>query len=195
MLNDAEKAALRESWAEALPHAAIADLFFERLLALRPSYAALFLSADLPARKAQFLKAVDFVVRSLDWPETEWDDAVSTSEDAMFAAFSMGEDGRDLSGIGSEAFPLMGEALLWSLETVLGPHFDAMARAVWTRVAGALVTALQLGAARAAVFAPETRRQIEPLMDEPSDTERLPRSYFEDGAPFSLGRSRRIVSP
>jgi hemoglobin-like flavoprotein len=195
MLNDDEKAVLKQSWADALPASgAVADLFFERLLALRPTYAALFLSADLRARKVQLVHAIDFVVRSLDWPEPAWMDAVSTNEDAVFSAFSVAEDGYGLSGITPEAFPLLGEALVWALESVLGPRWDASSRGVWTRVAATLVTALRLGAARAEALAPPTRRQIDSAADEPTDTERFPRSYFEGAAPFSLGPSRRIVS-
>ena len=195
MLNDDEKAVLKQSWAEVLPAAdTIADLFFERLLALRPTYAALFLSADLRSRKIQLLHALDFVVRSLDWPEPAWMDPVSTNDDPVFAAFSVAEDGYGLSGITPEAYPLLGEALVWALECVLGPRFDAASRGIWTRVAATLVTALRLGAARAEALAPATRRQIDGTGDEPTDTERFPRSYFEGGAPFSLGPSRRIVS-
>jgi hemoglobin-like flavoprotein len=195
MLNDDEKAVLKQSWADARPaSAAVADLFFERLLALRPTYAALFLSANLQARKIQLLHAVEFVVRSLDWPEPQWMDAVSTNDDAVFAAFSVAEDGYGLSGISPESFPLLGEALVWALETVLGPRFDNASRAVWTRVAGALVTALRLGAARAEAFAPPTRRQLDVQGEDAADTERFPGSYFDGVAPFSLGPSRRIVS-
>lgn len=191
MLNDDEKAILRRTWAEAVPVAdAVADLFFERLLALRPTYASLFLSADLGRRKAQLLNAIGFVVRSLDWPEREWTDAVSTNEDAIFAAISVAEDGYGLSGITPDSYPLLGQALVWALETALGARFGEASRGVWTRVAATLVTALRLGAARAEALAPVTRRQV----DEAAATERFPRSYFEGGAPFSLEPSRRIVT-
>jgi hypothetical protein len=121
-------------------------------------------------------------------------DAVSTNEDAIFSAFSVAEDGYGLSGITPEAYPLLGEALVWALESVLGSRWDAASRHVWTRVAAALVTALRLGAARAEALAPATRRQSHLAESDLTDTERFPRSYFEGDAPFSLGPSRRIVS-
>jgi len=194
MLNDDEKAVLSRTWAEVLPNAeAFADLFVERLLALRPSYAALFLTTDLPARKTEFLRAIGFLVRTLDWPEAEWLDAAPVENDVIFAAFAVVESGEGLAGIAPETYPLLGQALTWALESTLGARFDDVARAVWGRVTTSMVTALRLGATRAEDAA-TTRRQPDPELELSSDTQRFPLSFSEGGPPSHVGQGRRIVS-
>jgi hypothetical protein len=196
MLNDDEKAILSRTWADALvvPNAAnvVADLFFERLLALRPSYTVLFLSADLPLRKERFIHGMTSLVKSLDWPEAEWLEDSPVTVDPVFNAFSVGAEGGELAGMSTDAFPLLGEALVWALENALGDRFTKPAKSVWTKVAAAIVTALRLGAAYGEALAPTTRRQLESGDDMPSDTER-----FSPLPPDSIsgdGLDRRIVS-
>jgi nitric oxide dioxygenase len=77
MLNDSEKAAIRQSWRLVIPIAeTAADLFYRRLFELKPEYRQLF-SMDMASQKRKLLHMLAFVVKSLDYREADWRNEVS----------------------------------------------------------------------------------------------------------------------
>ena len=81
MLTDRQKDVLRESWRLVVPIAdTAADLFYKRLFELRPDYRALFKS-DLARQKKKLLAMLAFIVKSIDWPESAWQDSVREDDD------------------------------------------------------------------------------------------------------------------
>jgi hypothetical protein len=193
MLNDDEKSVLKATWGDALTLADdVGDLFFERLLALRPAYAVLFLRADMKLEKERFFRAISFVVRSLDWPEDAWLDAASPEDDAVFAAFSLGANGEGIAGIAPDSYPLMGDALVWSLETALGTAFSREAADVWRTVSSGMLLALRLGSTFGEWLAPTRRRPIDRQLA--AETDQFSRAFVPDGAPAALALNRRVLT-
>ncbi|HET6339925.1 MAG TPA: globin domain-containing protein [Polyangiales bacterium] len=164
MITDSEKDEIRRTWKLVVPiGSTAADLFYKRLFELRPEYAALFTS-DLAAQKRKLVQMLAFIVKSLDWPESAWKDAVSAEEDLVLVVLALGRRHKDLYRIPEESYAVVGEALLWTLDYGLGPAFDDSARAAWLHVYQLVSTTMRMGAAMTnGNAALEAREQSEEL--------------------------------
>lgn len=145
MLSDSEKHLIRDSWRLVVPIAdTAADLFYRRLFEQRPDLRSLF-SDDMTGQKKKLVAMLNFVVKSLDWPETAWRDDVEEESDLFLVMLALGRRHTDLYRVPDESYEMVGEALLWTLDYALGKKFDADCRAAWTRVYTLVATAMKMG--------------------------------------------------
>jgi hemoglobin-like flavoprotein len=95
-----------------------AEIFYARLFELEPHARSLF-SADLTAQKAKLTAMLATIVGAADKPE-------------MFASIVENLGRRHaLFGVTEAHYPVVGEALIWSLAKVLGPNLTPDAREAW----------------------------------------------------------------
>jgi hemoglobin-like flavoprotein len=104
VLNDRQKHVLRESWRLVVPIAdTAADLFYKRLFEQRPEYQALFKS-DLAAQKRKLLAMLSFIVKSIDWPESAWQESVREDDDLFLIVLALGRRHSDLYEVPDAAY-------------------------------------------------------------------------------------------
>src|SRR5262245_61175362 len=136
MLTAAERASIRRSWELVNPITdTVADLFYGRLFEIAPHYRSLF-KTDLEPQKRKFIAMLHFIVRSLDWADERWQQAVAQEDDLFLVVLALGRRHIDLYGVPDEAYDSLGHALLWTLDYSLGEAFtrdvrDSWAKAYW----------------------------------------------------------------
>lgn len=147
MITDSDREIIQRTWKLVVPIAdTAADLFYKRLFELRPAYVALFPS-DLTPQKRKLVQMLAFIVKSLDWPESAWRDAISADEDLVLVVLALGRRHSELYRIPAESYAVVGEALLWTLDSGLGPAFDEAARTAWLRVYQLISATMRMGVA------------------------------------------------
>ncbi|HSU42354.1 MAG TPA: globin domain-containing protein [Polyangiaceae bacterium] len=145
MLTESDRKAVRQSFRLVVPIAdTAADLFYRRLFELRPTYRELF-KDDIAAQKRKLLRMLAFIVRALDYKDTEWRDDVPPEQDLMLVVLALGRRHADLYRIPNESYAVVGEALLWTLDYGLGEAFTQDVRAAWTRLYTLLAQTMRLG--------------------------------------------------
>ena len=145
MLTDAEKRLLKDTWRLVVPIMETAsDLFYRRLFELQPGYRALF-PPDMTAQKRKLMVTLAFVVKSADWAADAWAEDVSQEDDLFLVVLALGRRHGMLYKIPEDAYPVVGDALLWTLGMGLGQAFTDEARAVWTKLYGQLASIMVMG--------------------------------------------------
>ncbi|HEX3771595.1 MAG TPA: globin domain-containing protein [Polyangiaceae bacterium] len=145
MVNDAQKKVIRDTWRLVVPIAdTAADLFYKKLFELRPDYRALF-TGDLVSQKKKLVAMLNFIVKSLDWPDAAWRDTVAEENDLFLVVLALGRRHTDLYKVPDAAYAAVGEALLWTLDYGLGKKFDGPARDAWTQVYTLVATTMKMG--------------------------------------------------
>jgi hemoglobin-like flavoprotein len=145
VLTESDRKAVRQSFRLVVPIAdTAADLFYKRLFELKPEYRRLF-ADDIAAQKRKLLRMLAFIVRSLDYKDTEWRDDVPPEQDLMLVVLALGRRHSDLYRIPSESYAVVAEALLWTLDYGLGEAFTQEVRAAWTRLYTLLAQTMRLG--------------------------------------------------
>jgi hemoglobin-like flavoprotein len=106
-----------------------ADIFYERLFAVSPEVRALF-SPDLDAQKKKLMQTLETAVANL------------RQLDSVVPAIR--EMGRRHAtyGVTVPQYALVGGALIWTLQQMLGPDFTPEMRAAWTEVYTTLATVM-----------------------------------------------------
>jgi hemoglobin-like flavoprotein len=149
MLTEDEKRILRESWRLVVPIMDTAgDLFYRRLFELQPAYRKLF-SDDMAGQKRKLMAMLAFAVRTADWAEESWAQEVTRDDDLFLVVLALGRRHALLYKVPEEAYPTVGEALLWTLNMGLGQAFTAEVQAVWAKLYGLLCATMLLGARQA----------------------------------------------
>jgi hemoglobin-like flavoprotein len=145
MLTEADKDIIKRSWRLVVPIAeTAADLFYKRLFELKPSYRAMFKS-DMDAQKRKLIAMLAFIVKSLDWPESAWQEDIEEENDLFLVVLALGRRHSGLYEIPDESYDTVGEALIWTLDMGLGKAFDEPTRAAWSKVYGLLATTMKMG--------------------------------------------------
>ncbi|MCC6522877.1 MAG: nitric oxide dioxygenase [Polyangiaceae bacterium] len=145
MLSQAEREMVVRSWRLVVPIAdTAADLFYRRLFELRPDYRAYF-PEDMTGQKKKLVHMLAFIVRSMDWPDSAWNDDVSPDEDLFLVVLALGRRHTEIYGIPDEAYAPVGEALLWTLDYGIGKDFDAQLRSAWARLYGLVARVMKMG--------------------------------------------------
>lgn len=145
MLTLEQRQAIRRSWQLVTPIAeTAADLFYQRLFELEPGYRALF-PGDLAPQKRKLLAMLAFIVRTVDWPDEAWQDAVAAEDDLMLVVLALGRRHAVLYEVPDESYDTVGAALLWTLDFGLGEAFTREVREAWTRVYGLLARTMKMG--------------------------------------------------
>lgn len=150
MLTDAEKRLLKDTWRLVVPIMETAsDLFYRRLFELQPGYRALF-PPDMTAQKRKLMVTLAFVVKSADWGADAWSEEVAKDDDLFLVVLALGRRHGLLYKIPEDAYPVVGESLLWALNMGLGQAFTAEARAAWAKLYGLLSSIMVMGSRQAA---------------------------------------------
>lgn len=145
MLTEQDKKILRDTWRLVVPiMETAADLFYRRLFELQPAYRALF-SEDMAAQKRKLMATLAFVVKSADWPMEAWADDVPRDDDLFLVVLALGRRHALLYKVPADAYPVVGQALIWTLDMGLGEAFTAEARATWTKLYGLLSSVMRMG--------------------------------------------------
>lgn len=121
-LTPAQVGIVQDSFRRIGPQAAEASrIFYDELFRISPELRELF-PEDISAHKMKFVQMLAGIVRSLDQIATISEEIVDLGR-------------RHLSyDVEEEHFALVGEALLWALNRLLGPDFTPEVREAWTAV-------------------------------------------------------------
>ena len=122
---------IRESWQSVEPiQEQAAGLFYGRLFELEPAIARLFRRTDMASQRKLLMQTLTVVVKSIDRL-----DQIVPAVEAL---------GRRHAGYGVRPahYATVGEALLWTLETGLGPAFTPPVREAWTIAYTTLATVM-----------------------------------------------------
>jgi nitric oxide dioxygenase len=148
-MTPARAALIRESWAAVEPIAdAAARLFYTRLFEVDPRIAQLFQHADMDKQRLVLMQTLSVVVDNVDRL-----DSLMPEVEAL---------GRRHAGYGAapEHFPIVGSALLWTLEKGLGNAFTDETAYAWAdayrRLSSSMIEAARKAETRAAL--PRRRR-------------------------------------
>lgn len=145
MITDDEKAAIKNSWRLVVPIAdTAADLFYKKLFEIRPEYRRLF-PEDMRAQKRKLIAMLAFIVKSLDWPDSAWQESVPEEDDLFLIVLALGRRHSDLYKIPDASYDAVAESLLWTLDYGLGKKFDAPTRAAWTHVYQLVALTMKMG--------------------------------------------------
>ena len=106
-----------------------ADVFYERLFSVSPEVRPLF-SPDLTEQKKKLMQTLEVAVTNLH------------NFQALRATIH--EMGRRHAGYGVKVphYALVGGALIWTLQKMLGPNFTPEMRAAWTEIYTTLASAM-----------------------------------------------------
>ena len=123
---------IQESFAEvALQADAAASVFYHRLFTLQPTLRLMF-PADLTEQKQKLMATLGFAVGSL------------TKFDVLVPALAGLGRKHALYGVKDEHYALVGEALLWTLDELLGADiFTTETQAAWTKMYGTVADVMQ----------------------------------------------------
>jgi len=134
MFTEKDKQHLRASWGKVAPVADTAtELFYARLFHLRPDLRAYF-PIDLTQQRGKLTQALGFVVDHLD-------DLTAV----VPVLISMGKRHAGYRVV-PEYYPVVGEALLWTLQKGPGKAFTPSVRKSWARAYGFVSRAMLEGA-------------------------------------------------
>ena len=119
-MDEAQKTLVKNSWAKVIPIAdKAAELFYGRLFELEPGVKPLF-KGDMKEQGAKLMKTIGIAVNSLD----RLDELVPIVQDLGKRHVGY--------GVTPEHYPVVGGALLWTLEHGLGDGFTPDVKEAWT---------------------------------------------------------------
>ncbi len=146
MITETERLIIQNTWRLVVPNAeAAADLFYKRLFELQPSLKQYFTS-EFQQQKLKLITMLDFIVKSLDWPESAWRrEEVREDDDLFLAVVALGRRHREAYKIPDSSYDTVAEAWLWTLEHSLGNKFNASARAAWAKFYGLVANTMKSG--------------------------------------------------
>ena len=135
MINEEQIDVVQRTWQRVVPIAdTAANLFYDRLFEMEPELRSLF-PADLAGQKKKLLQMLGRAVAALGHPEDIVEDLQGLGERHV------------TYGVKDSHYPLVGAALLWTLEQGLGDAWTHEAKDAWT-AAYSLLSSVMLGAAR-----------------------------------------------
>lgn len=145
MLSQTERELVVRSWRLVVPILdTAADLFYRRLFELRPDLRPLF-PEDMASQKKKLGQMLSFIVKSMDWPESAWNDEVAPDEDLFLVVIALGRRHTELYRVPDESYAAVGEALLWTLDYGIGKEFDAPLRGAWAKLYGLVARVMKMG--------------------------------------------------
>ena len=145
MLTDEQKQLIVSSWRLVVPIAdTAADLFYRRLFELKPEYEQYF-SKDMARQKQKLVTMLSFIVKSLDWDQSQWEDDVDVEDDLFMVVLALGRRHGELYQIPDQSYPVVGEALIWTLDYGLGEAFTEEIKLAWLEVYTQLSKIMLLG--------------------------------------------------
>jgi hemoglobin-like flavoprotein len=183
VITDEEKAAIKNSWRLVVPIAdTAADLFYKKLFELRPEYRRMF-PEDMRSQKRKLIAMLAFIVKSLDWPESAWQENVSEEDDLFLIVLALGRRHSDLYKIPDSSYEAVAEALLWTLDYGLGKKFDAPTRAAWTHVYQLVALTMKMGKLSVPSGAARGDDALTRLVASATGGNGSPANGYDDGLP------------
>lgn len=145
MITDHQKSLIVSSWRLVVPIAdTAADLFYKRLFELQPQYQNYFTS-DLDRQKKKLVLMLDFIVKSLDWAQNQWQNDVDPEDDLFLVVLALGRRHSALYNIPDQSYSVVGEALIWTLDYGLGEAFTEEVKGAWLEIYTLLARIMLLG--------------------------------------------------
>ncbi|MEL6180372.1 MAG: globin domain-containing protein [Myxococcota bacterium] len=145
MLTEAQRKTIIESWRLAEPLGeTVADLFYKRLFDIAPQYRHLF-EDDLEPQKRKLIGMIRFMVKSCDWTDNMWGEAVDMESDLFLVVLALGRRHSDLYHVPDEAYEAVGEALIWTLDYGLGEAFTEHVSEAWVTLYTRVSQAMKMG--------------------------------------------------
>ena len=145
VLSDAEKALIKDTWRLIEPiRDTAADLFYRRLFELKPEYRSLFKN-NMDAQKRKLVGMLAFIVKSLSWPDSMWQEEVDPENDLFLVVLALGRRHRELYAIPPESYATVRDVLLWTMDYGLGEAFTPNARDAWARVYDLVAMTMKMG--------------------------------------------------
>jgi hemoglobin-like flavoprotein len=122
---------VQESFRDVFPiRVSAAAVFYERLFAIDAGLRTLFATTDMSKQGAKLTASLGFVVHGLDRPDTILPDVRTLAR-------------RHVSyGVEERHYPIVGQALIETLTTCLGPAFTLEVRAAWQAAFGLLANVM-----------------------------------------------------
>lgn len=146
MLDQAQRQAIVDSFRLVVPIAeTAAELFYKRLFELRPDYRAMF-PEDMEAQRRKLVTMLAFIVKALDYEDSQWRDRVAEDDDLFYVLLALGRRHSTLYEIPEDSYGPVAEALLWTLDQGLGEAFTPTVKAAWTTAYGDIATTMKMGA-------------------------------------------------
>ena len=146
ILTDREKTLIVTSFRLVVPISeTVGDLFYGHLFQEKPQYRALF-PEDMAKQKRKLLTMLEFICKSLDWTEGQWDEEVDPQDDLLLVILALGRRHDALYGIPEEAYGPVEAALMWTLDQGLGEAFTPEHQQAWTKLYRILAMTMQMGA-------------------------------------------------
>ena len=134
MLTAKDIATVRASFAQVSPiKDAAADLFYDRLFEIAPQLRPMF-PPDLADQKRKLMAMIAAAVGGLDDLETLIPQVKALG--ARHASY----------GVTVSHYAIVGDTLMWTLESGLGEAFTSDVRSAWAKVYGILAGTMQIGA-------------------------------------------------
>ena len=129
---------VKTSFAQVEPIAdTAAQLFYGRLFEIAPHVQPLFAHTNMDRQRQSLMATLGMVVKNLDKPDV-----------VVPAAANLGARHQNY-GVQPEHYPIVGEALLWTLAQGLGDAFTDDVRAAWTEAYQLLANVMQTAPASA----------------------------------------------
>jgi len=145
MLSQAERELVVRSWRLVAPILETAsDLFYRRLFELRPDLRPIF-PEDMSGQKKKLGQMLGFIVKSMDWPESAWNEEVTPDEDLFLVVIALGRRHTELYRVPDESYGAVGEALIWTLDYGIGKEFDANLRSAWAKLYALVARVMKMG--------------------------------------------------
>ncbi len=151
MLTELEKKAIVKSWRLVVPIGETAsELFYRRLFELRPDYRTMF-PEDMSGQRRKLITMLSFIVKAMDWMESDWEAEVDPEDDLCLVVLAMGRRHTSLYKVPDESYDTVGAALLWTLDQGLGQAFTPEVRDAWAHLYRVVSTTMKLGGMAAKV--------------------------------------------
>lgn len=144
MLSQSERRMIVESFRLVVPIAqTAADLFYRRLFEIKPGYRSLF-PEDMSNQKSKLIAMLAFIVKSLDFADSDWREQVDENSDLFLVLLAMGRRHHELYKVKSDMYGPVGESLIFALDYGLGKAFTPALRKTWTKAYGGIASIMKM---------------------------------------------------
>jgi hemoglobin-like flavoprotein len=99
----------------------------------------------MAGQKKKLGQMLSFIVKSMDWPESAWNEDVAPDEDLFLVVIALGRRHTDLYKVPDASYGPVGEALLWTLDYGIGKEFDAPLRNAWAKLYALVARVMKMG--------------------------------------------------
>jgi hemoglobin-like flavoprotein len=88
---------------------------------------------------------LDFIVNATQWSASDWQATVSQERDLFLVVLALGRRHHALYRVPQEAYPVVSEALIWTLDYGLGEAFTEDVRETWKKTYQLITSVMLMG--------------------------------------------------